>query len=241
MIELSAGAPSVVAHGIHYAVVGVGLVGLLALIGPQLVGGRRLPSVRDEHALRVLALSEQISLGRLGARVTPTLPTSGFPAEVADHAGILYLPIAVVSSAAAAGVHAAVGPAHFREGLIIGTFFASAALAQVGWSLAMAIRPSRTLLVVAVVGNSAVLLLWLVTRTIGLPGLLPGPESVGPWDLSCGVWELSVVVAAVGVLRAGSGADLRLPAWPDWGPSAQIWAIGSSALLPALGLIGASA
>ena len=241
MIELSAGATSVVAHGIHYAVVGVGLVGLLALIGPQLIGGRRAQSVHDEHALRVLALTEQMSSGRLGVRVSPELPATWARSEVVDHVRTLYLPIAVVSSAAAAGVHAAVGPTHFRAGLLLGLFFAIAALAQVGWSLAMAIRPSRTLLVAAVVGNGAVLLLWLTTRTIGLPGLLPGPEAIGIWDLCCGAWELAVVVSVVRILGAEPETDLRLPAWPDWEPSARAWALGSAFLLPVLSLIGVGA
>jgi hypothetical protein len=239
VIELSAGATAV-AHGIHYAVVGVGLGGLLALIGPQLIGARRAP-VPDEHRLRVLALSEQISSGRLGARAAPAPPAYRARNEVVERVRTIYLPIAVVSSAAAAGVHAAVGPVHFREGLLLGMFFAGAALAQVGWSLAMAVRPSRTLLIAAVAGNSAVLLLWLVTRTIGLPGLLPGPESVGPWDVTCGVWELAVVFAAIRILRADSGAQLRIPSWPDWKPTARMWALGSALVLPALTLVGVGA
>ncbi len=240
MIELSAGATSVVAHGIHYGVVGVGLAGLVALLGPQLVGGRRA-SIRDEHDLRVLALTVQISAGRLGVRATPSRPASVPWSEAVDDVRALYLPLAVVSSAAAAGVHAAVGPAHFREGVLLGMFFASAALAQVGWALAMAVRPSRPLLVAAVAGNSAVLLLWLVTRTIGLPGVLPGPEALGTWDVLCGVWELTVVLAAVHILRADAGARLRLPAWPDWSSSARAWAIGSALVLPAVSLLGIGA
>jgi len=240
MIELSVDATSV-AHGIHYAVLGVGLVGLLALLGPQLIGGRRVPPVHDEHTLRVLALTEQISSGGLGVRVMPALPATRAGSEVVDHMRTRYLPIAVVSSAAAAGVHAAVGPDHFRELFVFGLFFTSAALAQLGWSLAMAIRPSHKLLVAAVVGNSAVLLLWLATRTVGLPGLLPEPEAVGVWDLCCGVWELVVVLAAGRILRAESGTDLRLPAWPDWEPSARAWALGSALLLTLLTLLGAGA
>jgi hypothetical protein len=240
MIELSIAATSV-AHGIHYAVLGVGLVGLLALLGPQLVGGRRAPSVHDDHALRVRALTEQISSGGLGLRMTPAAPPTWARRAVVERVRSRYLPIAVVSSTAAAGVHAAVGPAHFREGLVLGLFFAGAALAQVGWSLDMVTRPSRSLLVAGVVGNSAVLLLWLTTRTIGLPGLLPEPEAVGPWDLFCGGWELAVVLAAGRVLRAESGIDLRLPAWPDWGPSAHAWALGSAFVFLVLSLSGVGA
>jgi len=232
--------PISVAHGIHYAVVGVGLAGLFALLGPQLVGSRRTSSGNDEHALRVTELTNQISSGGLGVTLTPMVATWG-QADVADRtdpARSLYLPIAVASSAAAAGVHAALGPAHFRELAVFGMFFAGAALAQIGWAAAMILRPSRRLLVAAVVGNSAILLLWLVTRTIGLPGLLAEPEAVGLWDLSCGAWELAIVLSAGRILRADSTMDLRLPAWPDWRPSARTWALGSASLLPVLALFG---
>ncbi len=237
MLELSIGVTTV-AHGIHYAVVGVGVVGLLALLGPQLVGVRRSPPGNDEHALRVQALTEQISSGGLGVLVAPPV----FPIQVrhdaVGRARARYLPIAVVSSAAAAGVHAAVGPAHFIEGAVFGVFFAGTALAPVGWSLAMATRPTRRLLLAGLVGNGAVLILWLTTRTLGLPGLLPGPEAVGIWDISCGAWELAVVLTAARILHGQPGADLRLPAWQDWDPAARVWALGSVLLLPVLSLTG---
>ncbi|MFL6174481.1 MAG: hypothetical protein ACJ716_16445 [Marmoricola sp.] len=237
MIALSIGATAV-AHGIHYAVLGVGLVGLLALLGPQLVGGRRGASVHDEHSLRVRALSEQISEGSLGLRFTPAAPTLTRP-RAHDPVRDRYLPLAVVSSAAAAGVHAAVGPEHFREEVLFGLFFAGSALAQVLWSGLMAVRPSRALLVAAVIGNTAVLALWLTTRTVGLPGLLPTPEAIGPWDLSCVAWELVVVLSAARALK--SDIDLRLPAWTDWQPFPRLWAIGSVLVLIALTLSGAGA
>ncbi|MFL6021711.1 MAG: hypothetical protein ACJ72O_00075 [Marmoricola sp.] len=238
MIAWTIGATSV-AHGIHYAVLGVGLVGLLALLGPQLVGGRRAGSARDEHSLRVRALAEQIAAGGLGVSTTPAAPALVPRERTSDPARTRYLPLAVISSTAAAGVHAAVGPEHFREEVLFGIFFAGAALAQVGWSLLMAVRPSRALLVAAVVGNAAVLLLWLITRTVGLPGLLPTPEAVGPWDLCCGAWELIVVISASRVLR--SDVEPRLPGWADWDPLARIWAIGSVLVLLTLTLTGAGA
>lgn len=237
MLELSIGVTTV-AHGIHYAVVGVGVVGLLALLGPQLVGVRRSPPANDEHALRVQALTRQISSGGLGVLLAPPVSPTHVRHDAVDRPRACYLPIAVVSSAAAAGVHAAVGPAHFRAGLALGMFFAGAALAQVGWSLAMAMRPSRTLLLAGLVGNSAVLLLWLTTRTIGLPGLLPGPEAIGIWDISCGAWELAVVLTAARILQSQPGANLRLLAWQDWEPTARVWALGSALLLPVLSLTG---
>ncbi|MFL6089999.1 MAG: hypothetical protein ACJ71Z_07645 [Aeromicrobium sp.] len=220
MVELSIEATTV-AHGVHYALLGFGVVGLLALLGPQLIPGRSAPV--DEHALRVRALIEQISAGGPGLAVMPV-----------NDARTGYLPVAIVSSAAAAGVHAAVGPAHFRELAVFGLFFAGAALAQIAWSVAMAIRPSRRLLVAAIVGNGAVLLLWLVTRTLGLPWLLPDPEPVGLLDLCAGAWEVAVVFSAGRMLQRGDQTQLRPPAWPDWEPWARGWALGSAVVLTAL-------
>lgn len=244
VIALSIGATGV-AHGIHYAVLAVGVVGLLALLGPQLVGRPRPAAPYDEHSRRVQALAAQISSGNLGVRVAP--PVLGPVPRYVDRVRARYLPVAVVSSAAAAGVHAAVGPEHFREQVLFGLFFVGAALAQIVWAVLMATRPQRSLLVAAVVGNSAVLVLWLVTRTVGLPGLLPAPEAVGVWDLACGAWELVVVLCAARALQAHTDpgadpdADLRLPAWVDWETSARAWALASVLVLLALTLSGAGA
>lgn len=240
MMELSIEATSV-AHGIHYGVVGVGLAGLLVLLGPQLLGGRRAATAGDEHALRVMVLADQVSSGGLGVTVTPPAPATWRRGEVLDPVSrtrSLYLPRAGVSSAAAAGIHAALGPAHFRDTAAFGLFFAGAALAQIGWSVAMAMKPSRRLLVAAVLGNSAVLLLWLVTRAIGLPGLMSEPEAVGVWDMTCGAWELAVVVSSACALRARSDIELRLPAWTEWQPAARVWALGCACVLPVLTLTG---
>jgi len=239
MIELSI-APTAVAHGIHYAVLGVGFLGLFALLGPQLVGGRREMPVPDDHARRVRALTDQIAVGRLGVTVMPQ-PAASTETLAVDLIGARYLPIAVVGSAAAAGVHAAVVPAHFAEGLVFGLFFAAAASAQVGWALGMTVWPSRRLLVAAVAGNSAILLLWLVTRTIGVPGLLPEPEGIGIWDLSCGLFEVAVIVTAARILRRGPGIGLRLTRWADWEPFARAWTLVAASALPALALTGVGA
>lgn len=238
MIALSIGVTSV-AHGIHYAVVGAGLLGVLMLLGPQLVTGHRGSAVLDEHTRRVRALTEQLAGGGLGVGITPAL-TSSLPATF-DLVRGRYVPLAVVSSAAAAGVHAAVAPAHFAAGTVFGLFFVGAALAQVVWSLAMVTRPSRTLLRAGVAGNAAILVLWLATRTTGLPGLLPTPEAVGVWDLSCGAFEVVVMIAAGRILAAETTPDLRAAPWRDWDPVARSWALGAIALSLVCSLFGLAA
>lgn len=234
------------AHTIHYAVVGVGVVGLLLLLAPRFVGAQR-PA--DEHERRVLALAGQISTGSLGRTPTAPVPQAapGTVSAAAD-SNSLWLPLAAISSAAAAAVHAAVGPEHFGERVVFGMFFAAAALAQMSWSWAMVVRPGRRLVHVGAVGTFLVLTLWLVTRTVGLPfGLLPRPEALGPWDICSVVWELTVVLACTQLLHtlprsapSTVPSVLRLPGWAAWHRAARGWTVGSVVVLAALSLSGAS-
>lgn len=235
MIELSVGASSL-AHGVHYGVVGIGVLGLFALLAPRLAGTAPAGDVEDEHDLRVRAVHAQIATGALGLVPTaaPARPVA-VPARVTSS----LLPVAVVSSAAAAGVHAGVGPAHLGAQPLVGLFFVGCALAQVGWSLTMVLRPTRPLLHAAVVGNTAVLTLWLLSRTAGLPG--QPREPFGPWDLTCAAWEITTVVAAVLLLDDRRTTRLRLPPWERWSATARFWLLGSALVLGLLATSGAGA
>jgi hypothetical protein len=236
----SAGASSV-AHGVHYSILGIGILGLFVLLAPGLRAPSRpgLAEPVDEHARRVQALRIAAASGQLasgaglpGVRLVPASEQT-----VVAEQRPLWLPLAVVGAAAAAGVHAAFGPAHFREGTMLGLFFAASALAQISWSVAVVVRATPGLLRLGVVGNIGLVGLWLTTRTVGLPGFLPGPEAVGPWDLACVTWEL---VGVVGCLRAlGDGAPYRLDSWVRWDRRAQAWAALAVVGLGLLSISGA--
>jgi hypothetical protein len=232
------------AHGIHYAIVAAGVVGILALLVPQqverLTAGRR-PQVRaprDVHEARVMQLRAEIASGSLGRR-TAVAPA---PVPALPHTERVLLPAAFVGSAAAAGVHAAMAPSHLQHGALTGAFFVVAAIAQITWAAALVLGASRTLLLAGAALNTAFIGLWAVTRTLGLPTVLPDPEAVGPWDLSCVVWQVVVVVACLRLLGSASGpADsARLPAWHRWDDRTTLFAIGSAALLAALSFSGFS-
>jgi hypothetical protein len=158
--------------------------------------------------------------------------------RVGETVRTLVLPLAVVSMLAAAGVHAAVGPAHFSEGLPVGLFFAGCTGLQLAWCVAVSRRPTGQLLQVAIVGNLAVLALWATTRTVGLPGVLTAPEPVGAWDLACGGWELVTVAACA--LALATGCPRRTAGWSDWHPAARTWLVVSIAGLVGLAATGAS-
>lgn len=229
-LAVSVGAGSV-AHDVHYTVLGIGLLGLVAMLAP---GGR---PVQDEHALRVRALREAVAAGTLTGG--PHSPRHVL-APVAPLTSRLWLPLAVVSCTAAAGVHGAVGPAHFREKAVIGLFFVVATTMQVVWSLLVVARPGPHLLAAGAVGNASLIVLWAVTRTFGLPGLLPGPEAVGAWDLACVAWEAAAVVACLVALgSAPGGTRSRVAGWAEWDQRARLWAYVSVVGLGLLSISGA--
>ena len=224
---------STAAHTVHYALVVGGLVALAWLLGARLLpAGHRPP---DAHDLRVAALRRAATSGTLGVRPVPATTSLRAPAHPGPADALL--PLALVASGAAAGVHAAMGPAHLREQTVFGLFFAAAALAQLAWTaVALRGRPGRGLLAAGVVGNGACIALWALSRTSGLPlGLLPAPEAVGAWDLAALAWELVVVGACLALLRGAPAGRRTTPG--RWHPAATAF-LGAS--VTALGLLSLS-
>ncbi len=123
--------------------------------------------------------------------------------ELAWATQILYL--AAMLSLAAALIHAWVVPEHFEEWWGYGTFFLVVALAQGLYSLGLVRWPGQELFVLGIAGNLAIIVLYIVTRTAGIP--LFGPhagevEEIGGIDLVSVIVELVLVIALVVLLRA---------------------------------------
>ena len=109
-------------------------------------------------------------------------------------------------SFAAGAIHAAAGPEHVKEWWVYGLFFYGSAVAQVGYGLLlvtqgiegwggwMAVR--RWVYLAGVWGNLAIIALWVVTRTIGVPVGPEAfePEGLGPLDLSSKAIEIVLVI-----------------------------------------------
>ena len=229
---------SLLTHGVHYALVVVGLVGVACLLAPQLAPRAAGVLPRDDHARRVTALREAVARGALLTAGPTTAYARPAPAVA------LHLPVAVVASAAAAGVHAAMGPLHLDQSRLSGLFFAASALTQLGWTAAAVQRVTPGLLRAGVALNAGTIALWVWTRSWGLPlGLMPTPEPIGAWDLAAVGWEVAVVLSCVRLLRclpAASYAGLRIAPWADWRSSAMIVAVASAMALLLLSLSGAS-
>jgi FtsP/CotA-like multicopper oxidase with cupredoxin domain len=116
-----------------------------------------------------------------------------------------YSPVALLSAAVltlgAGAIHLAVAPEHLEEYLPFGLFFLVVAAAQIVAAPLLLVRPSNRLAVVVAVGSCALVGLWLVSRTVGLPvGVEPWrPEEVGIPDVVCVLLE-SAGAAVAGVL-----------------------------------------
>jgi hypothetical protein len=119
-----------------------------------------------------------------------------------------------VLSASAGAIHLAMAPAHFAEWTGYGAAFVCAGWLQLGLAVAFVIRPSRAVLVVSCLTNTAFIGAWLVTRVWGWP---IGPEAgvaeaAAFVDLACVALQAALVIAGAVLLtrpRLGDRLDQR--------------------------------
>lgn len=113
-----------------------------------------------------------------------------------------------VTSLATAGIHFAVMGEHFREHVAFGLFFSLVAWFQALWALGVVVSPTRPLLAAGLVVNAAVVVIWVVSRTAGLP-IGPEPGTAEPaafLDVLSTVLEIGIVVATAILLARGRSA-----------------------------------
>jgi hypothetical protein len=113
-----------------------------------------------------------------------------------------------LASASAALIHLMAASHHFSEWWLFGTGFVVMAVLQLVNAIALERTRWRLALQAAVVLNVPIVLLWVWSRTLGLP-FGPGPgeaEAVGIADVLCTLTELVIVGGALALHR---GADER--------------------------------
>jgi hypothetical protein len=118
--------------------------------------------------------------------------------------GVLYTVAAL--SLLAALIHLWVTPEHFEEWWGYGTFFLVAAVAQVVYVPVLLNWPNRKILLLGIAGNSAIVLLYLLTRVLGIPYFGPEAgevEGVGIIDVCATTSEVAIVVALVALVLMG--------------------------------------
>src|SRR5215210_5434416 len=121
--------------------------------------------------------------------------------QAAYRPGSALYPVAALSLIAGL-IHLWVMPEHFEEWWGYGVLFLVAAAAQIGYVPILLRWPNRTIFVLGIAGISAIILLYLLTRVVGIP--LFGPEAgevegVGFVDV-CATASEAAIVVAIGAL-----------------------------------------
>lgn len=159
-----------------------------------------------------------------------TRPISLVP-ETFDR-GVVLAAAASASLAVAAGAHLAAFPAHRGEGVLVGGFFIVVGVVQ----LAAALIPRSPRVRVGIVaGNLTLLVLWAISRTVGLPfGAHAGTaEAVGVLDVAAAVAEAAAIAAVLMLPR-------RLHRRSGAAPSLGLIAVATTVALAGALLIPAS-
>ena len=162
-------------------------------------------------------------------------------------------------SVLAAVIHFAVAGSHFQEYWLFGVFMLGVAWLQLGWAAAALFRPTRLLVSSGAVLNAAVIVIYILTRTVGdIVGPYPGEaEPAGFGDLLCTAAEAVIVAGCLWLLvtrvsrsvrrdqaglaaAAGAGvlAALLSVALVDGGPEMVMTAATSPASAPGAGMAG---
>jgi hypothetical protein len=144
---------------------------------------------------------------------------------------------AALLCAGAAAIHYAVIADHLEEWWAFGVFFAAMGVAQLLWAALVVASPSHLLVRVGVFGNTAIVVLWIVTRTAGTLIGPDGhtPESVGVADSVATAFELGVVLAGPWLAR-GIRSNRGTATSVVWTFCGLTWALTAVALLSVLGV-----
>jgi hypothetical protein len=163
----------------------------------------------------LLARRRTRSADELALQRETEAPAAG-PPEPKRDAGFepVLRPALALLSMAAAVIHFVVVPGHWDEYWGQGLFFIIAAIAQLLWAVWVVVAPSRLLYLAGAVGNAAIVALWVVTRTYGVPA---GPgageaEAVEFADTLATVFEVLLVVGALALARTAHTRHVRWPA-----------------------------
>jgi hypothetical protein len=116
--------------------------------------------------------------------------------------------VVILACAISAGVHGALMPVHFGEGLGPGVGFAAATVLLGAVAAAMTMRPaSDYALVAAAVVLGGLLVSYALAATVGLPLVHPSPEPVDGLALATKAVEAVGLLAAASVF--GDGEDRK--------------------------------
>jgi hypothetical protein len=138
-----------------------------------------------------------------GIAASGTAPSASMAQTVARCLAIL--------SAVAAVIHFAVADAHYQEYWAFGAFMVGAAIAQIAWSAVAMLDGRRWLWAVGAVLNAGIVVVYVVTRTVGdVVGPTPHEvEPIGFGDAFCTGLEVVIALGCVGLLLSRADRVVR--------------------------------
>lgn len=95
-------------------------------------------------------------------------------------------------------LHFLATPLYFEQWLGYGVFFFTVAVLQVVYSMALGVGPpSRPLLWLGIIGNGLIVVLWVITRAVGVPFFGAMAGEVLPVGLLDGITQLLAIAQVV--------------------------------------------
>jgi len=185
------------------------------------------------------ALGMGMDVGSTAAQIAAAAAVAAFTVAVvplAERRRLCLVTYSVASAAmGAAAIHYAVVAEHFDEWWGFGLFFVASAVAQLVWAVVIVASRSQLLIWFGVIGNAAIVVLWVVTRTVGtLIGPEPAaPEPIGLADSVATAFELTIVVAGSWLawsVRMSPASSSRL-AWVVSGVTLVLTGVGLLSVL----------
>lgn len=199
--------------------------------------GGQLPTTHDLATLAIVLVIVAVLAAEVALSIARRRRGGGpsGPVPAATWAGW----VAAACSIGAAIIHLAVIEEHLAEYVPFGIAFALLAIFQLAWPLAYLRRPTRSLALVAVAINLGAVVVWVWSRTLGLPiGPEPGvPEAVGPADVISSLLEIGLALALLPTIigrRIKSGAASEATGLQ---PATAVLVIGAVAGLAAFGTL----
>ena len=185
------------------------------------------------------ALGMGMAVGSTAAQIAAAAAVAAVTVAVvplAQRRNLCMLRYSVASAATgAAAIHYAVAAEHFDEWWGFGVFFVASAVAQLVWAVVVVGSRSPFVIWLGVIGNAAIVVLWIVTRTVGtLIGPEPAtPEPIGLADSVATAFELTIVGAGTWLAWSGGirpALSSRL-AWVVSGVALVVTSVGLLSVL----------
>ena len=163
----------------------IGVAGLSGAVSARLLGGHFWHVVLLGAWLPIFALIvlfERLKARRPAEAMSPTpvrmavIGTRFRGSSGGKHRGAVACQAMALGSVCAALIHTAVMPEHFEQSIWYGLFFLGAALGQFVFAALIVTRPRRSVVLAGTIGCGLVVVLWLVSRTLGVP---IGPDNGG--------------------------------------------------------------